>query len=200
MVSASSSSSGSTQREGNSVPEEPLKKRKRDDDDANLQSQATCDQKDQQIDPEEEQAPYIILVQGPPNVGKSLLIKSLIKFYTKRSLNDIQGPITVIGGKKRRLQFVECPNDVCGMIDASKYADLVLLLIDASYGFEMETFEFHTLLQVHGTPKVMGVLTHLDKFEDKNKKSETKQRLRLQFWTEIYDGAELFYLSGLDRG
>ncbi|KAI3902999.1 hypothetical protein MKW92_042183 [Papaver armeniacum] len=157
MVSASSSSSGSSQREGNSVPEEPLKKRKRGDGDGNLQSQAACDQKDQQIDPEEEEAPYIILVQGPPNVGKSLLIKSLIKFYTKRSLNDIQGPITVIAGKKRRLQFVECPNDVCGMIDASKYADLVLLLIDASYGFEMETFEFHTLLQVHDTPKVMGV-------------------------------------------
>ncbi|KAI3903001.1 hypothetical protein MKW92_042185 [Papaver armeniacum] len=205
MVSASFSSS-STQPKGKSVPGEPLKKRKRDDDDANtrsnLQSQAACDQTEHQIDTEEEeeQAPYVILVQGPPNVGKSLLIKSIVKFYTKRNLSDIRGPITIIAGKKRRLQFVECPNDVCGMIDASKYADVVLLLIDASYGFEMETFEFHTLLQVHGAPKVMGVLTHLDKFEDKDKMSETKQRLRLQFWTEIYDGAELFYLSGLDRG
>ena len=40
-------------------------------------------------------------------------------------------------GKKRRLQFVECPNDINGMIDAAKYADLALLLIDGSYGFEM---------------------------------------------------------------
>ncbi|RZC62234.1 hypothetical protein C5167_024000 [Papaver somniferum] len=168
MVSASSSSSSSTQRKGKSVPEKPLKKRKRDDDDANLQSQAACDQKDQQIDQEEEEpAPYVILVQGPPNVGKSLLIKSLVKFYTKRSIKDIRGPITIIAGKKRRLQFVECPNDVCGMIDASKYADVVILLIDASYGFEMETFEFANLLQVHGSPKVMGVLTHLDEFKDK---------------------------------
>lgn len=40
-------------------------------------------------------------------------------------------------GKKRRLQFVECPNDINGMIDAAKIADLALLLIDGSYGFEM---------------------------------------------------------------
>lgn len=40
-------------------------------------------------------------------------------------------------GKQRRLQFVECPNDINGMIDAAKFADLALLLIDGSYGFEM---------------------------------------------------------------
>ena len=35
------------------------------------------------------------------------------------------------------LQFVECPNDINSMIDAAKFADLTLLLIDGSYGFEM---------------------------------------------------------------
>ena len=34
------------------------------------------------------------------------------------------------------------------MIDAAKYADLVLLLIDGAFGFEMETFEFLNILQV----------------------------------------------------
>lgn len=34
-----------------------------------------------------------------------------------------------------------------GMLDAAKYADLVLLLIDGAFGFEMETFEFLNLLQ-----------------------------------------------------
>lgn len=34
------------------------------------------------------------------------------------------------------------------MVDAAKYADLVLLLIDAAFGFEMETFEFLNMLQV----------------------------------------------------
>lgn len=45
-------------------------------------------------------------------------------------------------GKQRRLQFVECPNDINGMIDCAKVADLALLLIDGSYGFEMVIFHF----------------------------------------------------------
>ncbi|KAK2999885.1 hypothetical protein RJ639_023051 [Escallonia herrerae] len=135
-----------------------------------------------------------------PFVGKSLLIKSLVKHYTKHNLPEVRGPITIVSGKQRRLQFVECPNDINGMIDAAKYADLALLLIDGSYGFEMETFEFLNILQVHGFPKVMGVLTHLDKFKDVKKLKKTKQRLKHRFWTEIYDGAKLFYLSGLIHG
>lgn len=63
-----------------------------------------------------------------------------------------------------------------------------------------ETFEFLNILQVHGFPKVMGVLTHLDKFMDAKKLKKTKQRLKHRFWTEIYDGAKLFYLSGLING
>jgi hypothetical protein len=36
------------------------------------------------------------------------------------------------------------------MMDAAKVADLVLLMIDGSFGLEMETFEFLNLLQVSG--------------------------------------------------
>ncbi|XP_020248969.1 ribosome biogenesis protein BMS1 homolog isoform X1 [Asparagus officinalis] len=147
-----------------------------------------------------EPAPYVVLVQGPPKVGKSLVIKSLVKHYTKHNISEVRGPITVVTGKQRRVQFVECPNDINGMIDAAKFADLVLLLIDGSYGFEMETFEFLNILQVHGFPKVMGVLTHLDKFKDVKKLRKTKQRLKHRFWTEIREGAKLFYLSGLIHG
>ncbi|KAB5515722.1 hypothetical protein DKX38_026370 [Salix brachista] len=134
-------------------------------------------------------------------VGKSLLIKCLVKHYTKHNIQEVRGPITIVSGKKRRVQFVECPNDINGMIDAAKFADLALLLIDGStYGFEMETFEFLNILQVHGFPKIMGVLTHLDQFKDVKKLKKTKQRLKHRFWTEIYDGAKLFYLSGLIHG
>ena len=42
----------------------------------------------------------------------------------------------------------------------------VLLLIRASFGFEMEAFQFLYTLQAHGFPKVMGVLTHLDVFKN----------------------------------
>lgn len=45
--------------------------------------------------------------------------------------------LLLIVGKQRRLQFVECANDINAMIDAAKFADLVLLLTDGSYGFEM---------------------------------------------------------------
>ncbi|CAN1311882.1 Ribosome biogenesis protein bms1 [Linum perenne] len=147
-----------------------------------------------------EPAPYVVLVQGPPKVGKSLLIKSLVKHYTKHNLPEVRGPITIVSGKKRRVQFVECPNDINGMIDAAKYADLALLLVDASYGFEMETFEFLNILFVHGFPKIMGVLTHLDQFKDVKKLKKTKERLKRRFWAETYDGAKLFYLSGMIHG
>lgn len=63
-----------------------------------------------------------------------------------------------------------------------------------------ETFEFLNIMQNHGFPKVMGVLTHLDKFKDVKKLRKTKQKLKHRFWTEIYDGAKLFYLSGLIHG
>lgn len=66
------------------------------------------------------------------------------------------------------------------MIDAAKYADLVLLLIDGSFGFEMETFEFLNCLQVHGFPKVMGVLTHLDSFKKQAQLKKTKKALKVR--------------------
>ncbi|XP_026430458.1 ribosome biogenesis protein BMS1 homolog [Papaver somniferum] len=151
-------------------------------------------------DDEPAPPPYIVLVQGPPNVGKSLMIKSLIKHYTEQHMiDDIQGPITIRTGiKRRRLQFVECPDDINGMIDAAKYADIVLLLVYASHGFEAETFEFLSLLRVHGLPKVMGVLTHLDHFKDDKELNETIERLQDHFRTEICEGATMFHLSGLN--
>ncbi|KFK23541.1 hypothetical protein AALP_AAs66918U000300 [Arabis alpina] len=143
--------------------------------------------------------PYIVVVQGPPGVGKSLVIKSLVKHVTHESLPEVKGPITIVTGKDRRITIVECPNDMNGMIDLAKVADLALLVIDGSYGFEMETFEFLNIMQAHGFPKVIGVLTHLDKFDkDVKKLRQAKERLKRRFWSETHVGAKLFYLSGLN--
>eukprot|EP01132_Coremiostelium_polycephalum_P002311 gene2311-2850_t len=147
-----------------------------------------------------ETPPYVVAVVGPPNVGKTTLIRSLVKNYTRHSLAEVNGPITIVAGKKRRLTFLECNNDLNSMIDTAKVADLVLLLIDASYGFEMETFEFLNILKTHGFPKVIGVLTHLDGFKNNKKLKKTKKKFKDRFWTEIYQGAKLFYLSGLIHG
>ena len=57
----------------------------------------------------EEPPPFVVLVQGPPSVGKTTLIKNLIKHYTRQNVGEVKGPITLISGKSRRLTFIECP-------------------------------------------------------------------------------------------
>ncbi|KAL9647211.1 hypothetical protein ABK040_012563 [Willaertia magna] len=143
-----------------------------------------------------EPPPKLVAIVGPPNSGKTTLTKSLIKFYTKQSVTEITGPITVRTGKTRTT-FFDCPNDLNAMIDISKVADLVLLLIDASFGFEMENFEFLNLLQTHGMTRVIGVLTNLDKINKIRQVKKLKKKLKSRFWTEVCEGAKLFYLSGL---
>lgn len=63
-----------------------------------------------------------------------------------------------------------------------------------------ETFEFLNILQSHGFPKVIGVLTHLDLIKKAYTLRDTKKSLKKRFWTEIYEGAKLFYLSGVLNG
>lgn len=103
-------------------------------------------------------APVVVLVQGPRKVGKSTLIRCLIRHFTRHGLTNVEGPVTVVAGKVRRLTFVECPHDLNGMIDCAKLADVVLLLIDAAFGFELETFEFLNLLQVKTLVHDLGKL------------------------------------------
>ncbi|XP_025936201.1 ribosome biogenesis protein BMS1 homolog [Apteryx rowi] len=147
-----------------------------------------------------EPPPVVVVVVGPPKVGKSTLIKCLIRNFTRQKLVEIRGPVTIVSGKKRRLTIIECGCDINTMIDLAKVADLVLMLIDASFGFEMETFEFLNICQVHGFPKIMGILTHLDTFKNNKQLKKTKKKLKHRFWTEVYPGAKLFYLSGMVHG
>ncbi|XP_066262376.1 ribosome biogenesis protein BMS1 homolog [Euwallacea similis] len=147
-----------------------------------------------------EPPPILIAVVGPPKVGKTTLINNLIKLFTKSPLSNIKGPVTVVTGKKRRITIVECNNDINSMIDLAKVCDLALLLCDASFGFEMEVFEFLNICQVHGMPRIMGILTHLDMIKNSKTLKNTKKTLKHRFWTEVYPGAKLFYLSGIIYG
>ncbi|SCU93196.1 LADA_0G01816g1_1 [Lachancea dasiensis] len=151
--------------------------------------------------PEDDPPPVIVAVVGPPGTGKTTLIKSLVRRMTKSSLTEVNGPITVVSGKRRRLTFIECPaDDLNSMIDIAKVADLVLLMMDGNFGFEMETMEFLNLAQHHGMPRVLGVATHLDLFKSQSTLRASKKRLKHRFWTEVYQGAKLFYLSGVVNG
>lgn len=147
-----------------------------------------------------EPPPVIVAIVGPQGVGKTTLMRSLIRRYSKHTIANIVGPVTVVAGKTRRVTFVECNNDINSMIDIGKVADLVLLMIDGSFGFEMETMEFINILHAHGFPKVMGVLSHLDLIKKSKTLRATKKRLKHRFWTEIFQGAKLFYLSGIING
>lgn len=150
----------------------------------------------------EEAPPIVVAVVGPPGVGKTTLIKSLIKRYSKQTLSHPTGPLTVVTSKRRRLTFLECPSDsLAAMIDVAKIADIVLLMIDGNYGFEMETMEFLNALSVSGMPgNVFGILTHLDLFKKQSTLRMAKKRLKHRFWSELYQGAKLFYLSGVING
>ena len=147
---------------------------------------------------QEDQPPIIVAIAGPAGVGKTTLLRSLVKHYTKHNVNNVVGPITVVAGKKRRLTFLEVSNELTAMLDVAKVADLVICMIDAKFGFEMEQFELLNMLQTHGFPKVMGVLTHLDLFRTPKQMRDAKKALKRRFWTEVYDGAKLFNLSGID--
>jgi ribosome biogenesis protein BMS1 len=149
----------------------------------------------------DEPPPRLVTIVGPPGVGKTTLLKSLIKRYAKETLSEPQGPITVVTSKRQRLTFVECPNELEAMVDMSKVADIVLLMIDGNFGFEMETMEFLNILSSSGMPgNVFGILTHLDLFRKPQTLKDAKKRLKNRFWSELYQGAHLFYLSGVING
>ena len=97
---------------------------------------------------------------------------------------------------------MECPADSLeSMIDIAKVVDIVLLMIDGNYGFEMETMEFLNVLSSTGMPgNVFGILTHLDLFKKPAALKAQKKRLKHRFWSELYQGAKLFYLSGVVNG
>ncbi|KAK4870919.1 hypothetical protein LT330_000156 [Penicillium expansum] len=150
----------------------------------------------------EEAPPVVVAIVGPPGVGKTTLLKSLIRRYTKQTLSSPQGPLTVVTTKRKRLTFIECPSDsLAAAIDVSKIADIVLLMIDGNFGFEMETMEFLNALSTAGMPgNVFGILTHLDQFKKHSTLKDAKKRLKHRFWSELYAGAKLFYLSGVING
>jgi len=72
-----------------------------------------------------EPPPLLVAVVGPPKVGKSMLLRCLVKHYVRTSITELKGPVTIVTGRKRRVTFIEVGNDITHMIDAAKVADLV---------------------------------------------------------------------------
>ena len=49
-----------------------------------------------------EPPPIIVTIVGPPKVGKTTLIRSLIKNFTRQKISDVRGPITIVSGTCNR--------------------------------------------------------------------------------------------------
>lgn len=47
-----------------------------------------------------EPPPIVVVVMGPPKVGKSTLIQCLIRNFTRQKLTEIRGPVTIVSGKR----------------------------------------------------------------------------------------------------
>lgn len=65
---------------------------------------------------------------GPPKVGKSTVIKCLIKNFTRQKLVEIRGPVTIVSGenKERRngnayFALLTCLALAAGMCSCSHY-------------------------------------------------------------------------------
>ena len=164
-------------------------------------------------------APLVVAIAGPPGSGKSTLLRSLVRRYTRQGDDEaassvlggadgLRGPVTVVAGKDTRYTFVECAGrDLATMVDVSKIADVVVLLVDARAGLTLDAFEMLHLLQTHGLPRVQCVLTHVDDGLRVSGAAQTCGRFRAlrktlerRLATEIAPGARLLALCGLQYG
>ncbi|KAG5455677.1 MAG: hypothetical protein BJ554DRAFT_4824 [Olpidium bornovanus] len=75
--------------------------------------------------------PVVVAVVGPPGRYGRALCKDV-------DGKKVASPVLI---RLRRVLLLLCANDMNSMIDIAKLADLVLLLVDASFGFEMVCYE-----------------------------------------------------------
>lgn len=75
----------------------------------------------------------VVLVQGPPGVGKTLLIKALVQHYTRQNVANPEGPVTLVAGKQRRITFVECPQVRYLNLGCFSSASFDLWCLDSEY-------------------------------------------------------------------
>ena len=99
--------------------------------------------------------------------------------------------------KTRRITFIQVENTIESLIDTSKVADIVVLMINAKDGLDMSTMEYIHCLQSHGMPKVIAVITHLDHYKDNKQQRTVKKTIKDRLWKELYGGLKVFFMSGM---
>ncbi|CAL6022703.1 Ribosome_biogenesis protein BMS1 [Hexamita inflata] len=140
--------------------------------------------------------PDMIAVIGGNGVGKTTLVKALVKSYTGKSITDPQGPITVSVSSSKRITLFDVPNKLTAVLDIARVVDLVILVIDVERGIDTDIYEYLNIFQAIGFPKIFTVLTHEDKIE--NKYIKTRKQLRERIYKEIAAGAKIFDMPFLE--
>ena len=46
-----------------------------------------------------EPPPILVAIVGPPKVGKTTLLKCLIRNFTRQKLSTVDGPVTIVSGE-----------------------------------------------------------------------------------------------------
>lgn len=75
--------------------------------------------------------PDMIAVIGPRSSGKTTLVKSLVKQYSFKVINQPIGPITVTGSSQKRLQLFDTPSTLTAVLDIARVVDLIIVVINA---------------------------------------------------------------------
>ncbi|TNJ28620.1 Ribosome biogenesis protein BMS1 [Giardia muris] len=141
--------------------------------------------------------PDSIAIIGASGVGKTTLVKTLVRCIVGTTLTTVAGPITLVASKTKRLTLFDVPSNLPAVIDAAKMATLVLIVVDATKGLEAPHYEYLNVLQSTGFPRVYTVFTHLDLIKNVNVLNQTKTRLRERIWKELEPGSRVFYMKGL---
>lgn len=94
---------------------------------------------------------------------------------------------------------MEADNDISELTDQCKVPDIILMLVDASLGFEMQTFEALTVMQNHSFPRCIGVVNHLDYFQKQSQMKKVKKQLKKRFAVEVTEETWLFFISGMHK-
>lgn len=144
--------------------------------------------------------PDLVAVIGPKGVGKTTLTKALVRVVGGYSVSDPIGPITVVASKTKRITFYDVPASIPAILDISKLVNLVIIVVNAKVGLEVEHYEYLNILQATGFPRVFTVFTHLDEFSKARAMRNEKVRLRERIWKEVYPGSRVFYMNGLAYG
>ena len=96
-----------------------------------------------------EPPPVLVAIIGPPKVGKSTLLRCLVKNFTRQKVVNIKGPITVVSGVNDILLFhFSCSLLPPANVDGNVFSHVCVSVCPVQ-AVTFESLELETPLMVH---------------------------------------------------